>query len=108
LFCVGGAVEAVEDPFEDTAVFAVARPHEVALFVTAEPVDEEDLGEFFFIGFCSYLESILEVVGHVVPAEGEHGHLVKAEPADIKMGIVIQQRANLGTCSRIWPQKNSF
>jgi hypothetical protein len=43
LFCSGGAAEAVEYPFEDTAVFAVARPHEVALFVTAEPVDEEDL-----------------------------------------------------------------
>ena len=86
LFCFGGAVEAVEDPFEDTAVFAVARPHEVARFVTAEPVDEEDLGEFFFIGFCSYLEPMLEVVGHVVAAEGEHGHWVEAELADCAAG----------------------
>ena len=42
----GGPVEAVEDPFEGMAVFAVAKPHEVALFVTAEPVDEEDLRKF--------------------------------------------------------------
>jgi hypothetical protein len=48
LLCFGGAVEAVEDPFEDTAVFAVARPKEVALFVTAEPVDEEDLRILLF------------------------------------------------------------
>ena len=82
----GGAVEAFEDPFEDTAVFAVARPHEVALFVTAEPIDEEDLGEFFFIGFCSYLEPMLEVVGHVVAAEGEHGHWVEAEFAHLAAG----------------------
>ena len=39
----GGAVEAFEDPFEDTAVFAVARPHEVALFVTTEPVLDDSL-----------------------------------------------------------------
>ncbi len=35
-----GAVEAVEDPFEDTAVSAVARPHEVTRFVAAEPKDD--------------------------------------------------------------------
>ncbi len=52
---LGGAVEAFEYPFENTAVFAIARPHEAAIFVAAEPVDEEDLGEFFFVGFCSYL-----------------------------------------------------
>ena len=39
----GGAVEAFEDPFEDTAVFTVARPHEVALFVSAEPVSGDSV-----------------------------------------------------------------
>jgi hypothetical protein len=52
---LGGAVQAFEHPFEHTAVFAVARPHEAAVFVAAEPVDEEDLRVFFFVGFCSYL-----------------------------------------------------
>jgi hypothetical protein len=42
------AVEVVEDPFEDTAVFAVARPEEAAVFVATEPVDEEDLGKLCF------------------------------------------------------------
>lgn len=75
----GRVVEAFEDPFEDAAVFAVARPEEAAVFVAAEPVDEEDLGEFFFVGFGSKCEPMLEVVGHVVAAEGEHGHGVEAE-----------------------------
>jgi hypothetical protein len=44
LLSFGGAVEAVEDPFEDTAVFVVARPHEVALLVAAEPVDRKVRG----------------------------------------------------------------
>jgi hypothetical protein len=43
VFGGGGAVEAFEDPFEDTAVFAVARPHEVAFFVTAEPVSGDSV-----------------------------------------------------------------
>ena len=52
---LGGAIEAFEYPFENTAVFAIARPHEAAVFVAAEPVDEEDLWQFAGIGFCSYL-----------------------------------------------------
>ena len=70
---LGGAVEAFENPFENTAVFAIARPHEAAVFVAAEPVDEEDLWQFAGIGFCSYLQPMLEVVGHVVAAERKHG-----------------------------------
>jgi hypothetical protein len=72
----GRAVEAIEDPFEDSAVFAVARPEEVAVFVASEPVDEEDLRKFCLIGLCSYLEPMLEVVGHVVVAEGKLGYRV--------------------------------
>ena len=41
LFCFGGAVEAVENLFENTAVFAVVRPEEAAVFVAAETVDKE-------------------------------------------------------------------
>ena len=51
----GGAVQAFEYPFENAAVFAIARPHEAAVFVAAEPVDEEDLWQFAGFGFCSYL-----------------------------------------------------
>ena len=39
-FGFGGAVEAFEYPFENAAVFAIAKPHEAVVFVAAEPVDE--------------------------------------------------------------------
>ena len=52
---LGGAVEAFENPLENTAVFAIAGPHEAAVFVAAEPVDEEDLWQSAGFGFCSNL-----------------------------------------------------
>ena len=44
LFCFGGAIEAFEYLLENTAVFAAARPHEAAIFVAVEPVEEIYLG----------------------------------------------------------------
>jgi hypothetical protein len=38
---------AFENPFENTTVFAVARPDETAIFVAAEPVGEGDLKSLF-------------------------------------------------------------
>lgn len=35
------AVEALENPFEGTAVFAVVRRHEVAVFIAATEVDDD-------------------------------------------------------------------
>ena len=52
---LGGAIQAFEYPFENAAVFAIARPHEAAVFVAAGPVDEEDLWQFAGFGFGSYL-----------------------------------------------------
>ena len=43
---LGGAVQAFEYPFENTAVFAIARPHEAAVFVAAEPVDDRKQRSF--------------------------------------------------------------
>ena len=45
----------------------------------SEPVDEEDLGEFLGVGLGADLEPVVEVVGHVVSAEGEHGHWAEGQ-----------------------------
>ena len=50
---VGG--EAFEYPFENSAVFAIARPHESPVFVAVEPVDKEDLWQFVGFGLSSNL-----------------------------------------------------
>ncbi len=66
------AVNAVDDPFEHPHVVAESGPDELALGVLAEPVDAEDAGR---VGDApADVQPVGEVVGHVVPAEGEHGH----------------------------------
>ena len=41
-----------------------------------------DLGEFLRVGLGADREPVVEVVGHVVAAEGQHGHRVEAQLAN--------------------------
>ena len=68
LLAVGVAVDAVDDPLEDTHVFAVAGPEEVATGVLAEPVDLEDARSVAEVAL--HADPVAEVVAHVVSAEG--------------------------------------
>ncbi len=76
---VGLAAAAVENPLDDPQVLAVAGPEELALLVAAEPVDVEDLGRA--VHPLAHGQPVLEVVAHVVAAEGQHGHRVAADLA---------------------------
>ena len=60
-------------PAENAGVVSEARPQELAsLGITAEPVDVEDHG--LVLQDLTHVEVVLEVVGHVVTAEGKHSH----------------------------------
>jgi len=43
-FALGAAADSVDDPLEDTHVFAVSGPEELTVRSLAEPVDVEDAG----------------------------------------------------------------
>ena len=78
---VGLAAAAVENPLDHAQVLAVARPEELAVLIGAEPVDVEDLGR---VGHPpAHVQPVLEVVAHVVAAEGQHGHRVAADFAEL-------------------------
>ncbi len=78
------AVDAVDDPLEDPHVLAEAGPEVPAIGSFAEPVHSEDPGR---IGkLPADVEPVIEVVGHVVAAERQHGHGVAANRADIAGG----------------------
>ena len=49
---LGAAFDTLEDPLENAAVLAVARPQEATVFVAAEPVDEEDLRKVLGLPFA--------------------------------------------------------
>ena len=73
---VGLAAATVQDPLDDPQVLAVARPEKLAILVGPEPVHVEDLGR---TGHSfPKVQPVLEVVGHVVAAERQHGHWVAA------------------------------
>jgi hypothetical protein len=48
----------LEHPLQHAAVVAEARPQEAAVLVTAEPVDEEDLGQLLGVGRRADLEPV--------------------------------------------------
>src|SRR3954452_19014096 len=79
---LGLAVAAAEDPLQDTGVLAEAGPQELALVVLAEPVDVEDLRQLVGVALGADVQPVLEVVGHVVAAEGQHGEGVEAQLAE--------------------------
>jgi hypothetical protein len=72
---------APEDPLDDPAVVAEAGPHELAVGVLAEPVDQVDARQLG-PGLLADLEPVGPVVGHVVAAERQHRERVEAQLAD--------------------------
>lgn len=78
------AVGPFDNPFENTHIFTKARPEEFAVFVFAEPVDIENAG---WVGdVAAELQPMVEVIGHVVAAEWEHGKRVTAHFTDFTRG----------------------
>ena len=85
------AVTAVENPCEHAAVVAIARPHKSArqilvVFVLAEPVDVENLGQLVSLsvlfGGLSDVNPVTKVVAHVVSTEGQDCEGVAADFSD--------------------------
>ena len=87
-----GALDALEDPLEDAGVVGVAGPEVAAAGVLAEPVDGEDAREArAALGRAARdVEPVLEVVAHVVPAEGRHREGVVAEAALLARGRAVR------------------
>ena len=63
------AFATVDDPVQHTDVIAEAGPYKVAFIVGTEPVNVEDLGSFV-AQFLTHIQPVLEIVAHVVAAEG--------------------------------------
>jgi len=85
---------ALDDPAEWAHVVAEAWPHPFGVPVLAEPVDVEDargLGEL-----ALHFDPMAKIVAHVVAAEGEHGHWVAADSANITLGCGRHFRACRG------------
>jgi hypothetical protein len=70
------AAAAADDPLQDAHVLAEAGPHEIALGILAEPVDGEDARRVFDL--VADAQPVVEVIAHVVAAEGQHGERVAA------------------------------
>ena len=77
---VGLTEAALQDPLQHPQVVAEAGPDEVPLVVGAEPVDVEDPGGLV-PQLLTHVQPVLPVVGHVIAAEGEHGHGIPAHHA---------------------------
>ena len=56
----GLALDALDDPLEDAAVLAEARPQEAAVLVTTEPVDVEDRRQLGCVGVLAHVDPVLE------------------------------------------------
>src|SRR5574340_1685092 len=70
----GAALDAVDDPPQYAHVLAEARPHEVAALVHAEPVHAEYAR--WMLDHVAHAQPVVEVVAHVVAAEGQHGERI--------------------------------
>ena len=74
------ALAAVKDPLKDAHVLAKTGPEVFAVGAFAEPVHMEDARE---VGEeAAHFDPVVEVMPHVIAAEGEHGHGVAPDPAD--------------------------
>ena len=76
----GAAFDAVEHPLQHAHVFAVARPQEFSVRALAEPIHMENLRRIFQLR--AHRQPVAEIIGHVVAAEGKHGHRIAARDAD--------------------------
>ena len=77
------ALDALDDPLQDPAVLAEARPQEAAVLVAAEPVDVEDLRQLGGVVVLADRDPVVEVVAGVVADERQHRHRVAAHDADL-------------------------
>src|SRR6266496_362020 len=84
--CLGVAGESFDDPLEDSAVLAEARPQEPAGLILAEPVDKVDARQFGGVRRTDDIEPVGEVVTHVVAAKWQHGKGVTAQLPDVSVG----------------------
>ena len=80
---LGLAFDAVNHPLEHAHVVTVAGPNKLAVDSLAEPVHTVDLGQGVAGVFqlVLHVQPMLEVVAHVVAAEGQHGKRVAAHHA---------------------------
>ena len=74
------AFHALENPFQHARIVPEARPQKLAVGAPAEPVHVENLRR---VGNLSaHVQPVLEIVAHVVAAEGQHGHGIAPRHAD--------------------------
>src|ERR1700677_1083817 len=92
LLAHGAAADTVDDPLENTHVFAVSRPQEAAIGTLAEPVDMEDPRRRREVTL--HAQPVPEVITHVVAAEGQHSHRVAPYLADGACGRCGSLRAH--------------
>ena len=77
--------QAVNHPLQNTHVFTVAGPNELAVIALAEPVDavngRQCVAEAFELGL--HIQPVLEIVAHVVATERQHGKRVATHHAHL-------------------------
>src|SRR6267378_7188973 len=73
------AFNTLDDPLQDANIFAVSWPEEFSVGALAEPVYVEDFRRAG--NTLSHLEPMAEIIGHVIAAEGQHGHGIAARNA---------------------------
>src|ERR1043166_8163340 len=65
---------ALDDPLQHAHVLAESRPDELSLSIASEPVHAEDARRLLY--GAAHPQPMVEVVAHVVAAEGKHGHRI--------------------------------
>src|SRR4030042_2168408 len=79
--CWHSALNPIHHPFDDAEVFPESRPDEEALGIPFKPVDKEYLRGI--LEPATHIHPVAEVVGHIVPAEGEHGHGITPDNTEL-------------------------
>src|SRR4030042_2882032 len=79
--CWHSALNPIHHPFDDAEVFPESRPDEEALDIPFKPVDKEYLRGI--LEPAAHIHPVAEVVGHIVPAEREHGQGIAAETTSL-------------------------
>ena len=70
----GASLNPIGDPLQHPDIFAESGPQEFSVGILAEPIHVENFRRVF--NFRAHVQPVLEIIGHVVAAERDHGHRI--------------------------------
>ena len=83
-FGFAAAFHPLQNPFQNANIVPVARPKKFSVRAFAKPVHMENLGRMR--DALAHVQPVLEIIGHVVAAEGQHRHGIAPRDAHIARG----------------------